>query len=95
MKKLFVLLSAVALFGLVSCSQNEGLNPSKEGVKDEVKTSFTINVATNAKTKATATEVQDETAFRGMEKMKLFVFKDLPTKEDPMADYQYDLGSLS
>lgn len=95
MKRIVALLSVVALFGLVSCVHDEEITSSKDSVKNEVKTSFTINVATNAQTKATATEVQDGTEFRGMEKMKLFVFKDLPTKQDPLADYQYDLGSLT
>ena len=97
MKKIVVLLSAVALFGLVSCVHTEDFNSGKDGVKNEVKTSFTINVATNAQTKATATEVQDGTAFRGMEKMKLFVYKGLPSENgvNPLADYQYDLGTLA
>ncbi len=95
MKKIVALLSVFTLFGLISCVHTEDFNSGKDVVKNEVKTSFTINVATNAQTKATATEVQDGTAFRGMEQMKLYVFKDLPTKEDPMENYQYDLGTLA
>ena len=95
MKRIVALLSVVALFGLISCVHTEDFNSGKDGVKNEVKTSFTINVATNAQTKATATEVQDGTSFRGMEQMKLYVFKDLPTKQDPLANYQYDLGTLA
>lgn len=99
MKRFFVLLSAVALFGLASCSQ-EQLGPKAEGVKDEVKSSFSFNIANKANTKATAADVQADgtfNSFRGLTGMQLFVTNGNPSDEevDFMQYYQYPLGSLS
>ena len=100
MKKLIVLLSAVALIGLTSCSQ-EQLGPKNEGAKKEVKTNFSFSIAskTQAQTKATSNEVQIDGKFRGMQDMTLFVANQelaVPSSNgDFMPDYVYDLGTLS
>ena len=94
MKKLTLLLGAVALLGLASC--NESIEMPSNSSKNEVVTSLTINIATQAQTKATATEVQAAGSFRGMENMKLFVANANPAAgADFMAGYQYPLGSLA
>ena len=95
MKKLTFLLSALALLGLASCTEPAEINPNYDAVKNEVTTAFTINIATNAKTKATATEVQDGTAFRGMQDMTLFVATDHPAGVELEDGYKFDLGTLS
>ncbi|MBR3031028.1 MAG: hypothetical protein IKH93_07770 [Bacteroidales bacterium] len=94
MKKLIVLLSAVALIGLTSCSQ-EQLGPKNEGAKREVKTNFSFNIATKAHTKAAAADVQADGAFLGMNAMNLFVATDNTVTADFMEGYQYPLGTLS
>ena len=96
MKKLTLLLGAVALLGLASCNEVE--MPSNNGAKKgEVISALTINIATQANTKATATEVQADGSFRGMENMNLFVLTANPAGPNAnfMAGYQYPLGSLT
>lgn len=95
MKRFFVLLSAVALFGLTSCSMQEQLGPKAEGVKNDVKSAFSFNVATKTNTKATAEDVQANGNFRGMTGMNLFVTTGNPAEVDFMPGYQYPLGSLA
>ncbi len=95
MKRFFVLLSAVALFGLTACTMQEQLGPKAEGVKNDVKSAFSFNVATKANTKATAEDVQADGSFRGMTGMTLFVTTGNPATVDFMPGYQYPLGSLA
>ena len=95
MKKLTFLLSAVALLGLASCTEPMEVNPNYDAVKNEVKTSFTINIATQAKTKATATEVQIGQPFRGMSNMSLFAITGKPEGNVNFTqDNVYNLGSI-
>lgn len=98
MKKLIVLLSAVALIGLTACSQ-EQLGPKNEGSKKEVKTNFSFNISqAPSATKATAATVQDGTDFRGMSDMTLFVATEDITADgsngDFIPNYKYELGTL-
>ena len=95
MKRFFLLLSAVALFGLASCTMQEQLGPKAEGVKNDVKSAFSFNVATKANTKATAEDVQANGNFRGMTDMNLFVTTGNPATVDFMPGYQYPLGFLT
>ena len=95
MKKLTLLLSALALVGLASC--NENIEMPSNNTKNDVVTQLTINIATQAKTKATVAEVQDDGSFRGMDQMTLFVANANPSgaNADFMAGYKYPLGSLA
>jgi hypothetical protein len=97
MKKLTLLLGAVALLGLASCNEQIEMPSNNGAKKGEVVSSMTINIATKANTKATAAEVQDGTAFRGMDQMSLFVSKDELTTDnnDFTANFKYNLGSLA
>ena len=95
MKKIFFFLSAIALLGLTAaCNEEMPVNPNFNAERGEVKTSFIINVATEAQTKASAEDVQQGTAFRGMQNIKLFMSKGYGTTY-LAAPYQYDLGVLS
>lgn len=95
MKKIFFFLSAIALLGLTAaCNEEMPVNPNFNAERSEVKTSFIINVATEAQTKASAEDVQQGTAFRGMQNIKLFMSKGYGTAY-LAAPYQYDLGVLS
>lgn len=95
MKKIFFFLSAIALLGLTAaCNEEMPVNPNFNAERGEVKTSFIINVATEAQTKASAEDVQQGTAFRGMQSIKLFMSKGYGTTY-LAAPYQYDLGVLS
>lgn len=97
MKKFFFFLSAIALLGLTAaCNEDVPVNPNFNAERGDVKTSFIINVATTSQTKASAAEVQATTneAFRGMEKIKLFMSKGYNTAY-LAAPYQYDLGTLT
>ncbi len=81
MKKIFFVLSAVALLGLASCVDkidDSKLNPTFDPDANTVKTAFTFNVATEAKTKSTRDIVQDGQSFRGMTDMTLMVFNATP-----------------
>jgi len=94
MKKLTYLLSALALIGLASCQQEE-LNPNYDKAKNEVVTSFAFNVATKAQTKGTATDVQANGNFRGMDQMDLLVATEHPAGADFQRQYHYSLGTLA
>ena len=103
MKKFFFL-SAIALLGLATaCVDQQPVNPNFNAERGEVKTDFTINVATPV-----ATKVSEETAqaqatpvFRGMNNMTLFVLKGDPApaaQDETPADFEtnkYDLGTLT
>ncbi|MBR7026018.1 MAG: hypothetical protein IKI13_00365 [Bacteroidales bacterium] len=97
MKKLTLLLGAVALLGLASCNEQIEMPSNNGAKKGEVVSSMTINIATKANTKVTAEAAQATGAFRGMEQMSLFVSKDDLTTDnnDFLANYKFDLGSLA
>ena len=98
MKKIFFFLSAIALMGLTAaCVEQSEVNPNFDPIANSVKTAFTINVATEVQTKASANTVQDKKPFRGMDDMKLFVVADNPAAASAefIKGYRYNLGTLA
>ena len=96
-KVLFGMMGAIAL-AFTACTSDDAVvvnNPNYDAETNSVKTSFAFNVATSAKTRATATEVQDGTTFRGMDAMALFVAKAHPMTVEFQEGHKYDLGELS
>ena len=98
MKKFFFFLSAIALLGLTAaCVEQQEVNPNFDAATNTVKTSFVINVATDAQTKVSEAAVQGQNTptFRGMDDMKLFVSNQHPAAGDFIENYRFDLGTLS
>jgi hypothetical protein len=94
MKKIFFFLSAIALMGLATaCFEQQSVNPSFNAERGDVKTSFIINVATEAQTKASAADVQDGTSFRGMDNLTLLMSKGYDAGY--LKNYVYNLGTLT
>jgi hypothetical protein len=96
MKKFFFFLSTIALLGLASAcvEQISSDNPNYNAEKGEVKTSFVINIANTAQTKATAADVQIGSDFRGMEGIRLFMSK-AGYAGAYETGYVYDLGTMT
>ncbi len=96
MKKIFFVLSAIALLGLTSCVDpinKAEINPTFDPETNALKTAFTISVATQANTKASASTVQsDGSTFRGMQDMSLLVYQGDPATVD--AKPVISLGTL-
>lgn len=78
MKKLFFALGAVALMGLsTACIDQIDKNPNYDPAKDVVNTQFVLNIATdasNVQTKQTASAVQADGRFRGLNNASLLTF---------------------
>lgn len=106
-KHLFLtLMGAIALTGTVgftSCADNnvaEETNPNYNAEKGEVLVDFAFNVSTNSKsTRMSATAVQENTGFRGIEKALLLTYKQSSdgsyiTSSTPTNDKSFDLDQL-
>ena len=78
MRKLLFTIGALALLGLVSaCVDPMDNNPNFNPETNSVTTQFVLNIAaeTNAKTKQSASAVQEDQRFRGLNNASLFTFK--------------------
>jgi hypothetical protein len=112
MKKLFnyALIGAIALTGatmFTSCSSSddaaaENNNPNYDPVAGTVKSQFVLNIASNAKTRSSATTVQaGGENFRGIDNTLLFAFKTSgkgfvdATTAGAAAANRYDLGTVA
>ena len=94
---------AIALLstGFIACSSDNDAvetNPNYNPEKNEVNTQFVLNVAMKSNTlRSSATNVQDNANFRGMDKVKLFAFntgsKKAVQKNAPFGAY-YNLDKL-
>ena len=112
MKKLFnyALIGAIALTGatmFTGCSGSddavaENTNPNYDPVAGTVKSQFVLNIASNAKTRSSATTVQaGGENFRGIDNTLLFAFKTSgkgfvdATTAGAAAANRYDLGTVA
>ena len=112
MKKLFnyALIGAIALTGstmLTCCSSSDdaaadNTNPNYDPVAGTVKSQFVLNIASNAKTRSSATTVQaGGENFRGIDNTLLFAFKTSgkgfvdATIAGAAAANRYDLGTVA
>ena len=107
----YAMLSAIALaggMGFTACSTDNdveeatSINPTYDPVAGTVKSQFVLNIASNAKTRSSATTVQaGGDNFRGIDNTLLFAFKTNgkgfvdATIAGAAADNRYDLGTVA
>ena len=107
----YAMLSAIALaggMGFTACSTDNdveeatSINPTYDPVAGTVKSQFVLNIASNAKTRSSATTVQaGGENFRGIDNTLLFAFKTNgkgfvdATIAGAAADNRYDLGTVA
>ena len=103
MRKIFLLLSAIALVGIASCNKDDSkFNPNYNAETDEVLTQFVLSVSTGQtpQTKMTAQNVQKNNNFLGMQNAKVFAFQGgqgtpiMMVDPNSTATKMFDLGTM-
>ena len=102
MKKIFsFLLVSAAVLAMAACQkEQQAVDTPENGVK-EVTTQFVLNIAAAPSTKMTATAVQQNQNFRGIQDVKLFTYKTGMTSGTPYVlsttgaeEKEFDFGAF-
>ena len=99
-KSIFISFCLAAVLGLTACVEQQQVNPNFDPATNTVNTSFVLNIAAaegDPLTKQSASAVQIETAFLGMDNATLFVFdqdKDGEKILTPKEGSAFDLSTV-
>lgn len=102
MKKIFsFLLVSAAVLAMAACQKEQQVVDTPENGVKEVTTQFVLNIAAAPSTKMTATAVQQNQNFRGIQDVKLFTYKTGMTSGTPYVlsttgaeEKEFDFGAF-